>query len=264
MKKYLVIGNPIDHSLSPQLQNHWIKINKIDDVYEKKKLNDIEISDLIHEVKDKKISGINVTVPFKQKIIPHLDELTDQAKKTYSVNTIYLGTEGAVGHNTDVDGFEESLRYAEYDVKDKNILILGAGGVVPSIIFALINMKAQSIAVSNRTKEKVENLKKRFNKIKIVDWGNVPSVDMIINATSVGLNKEDKFNLDFSEIKNKFFYDVIYNPSETNFLRLGKKFGNKVINGKMMFIYQALHAFKIWHNLTPKIDDEVLELLDND
>ena len=90
------------------------------------------------------------------------------------------------------------------------------------------------------------------------------NTDMIINATSVGLNLEDRINLDFSKIQNKFFYDVIYNPSETNFLKTGKKLNNKVFNGKMMFIFQAFHAFKIWHNLSPTIDDEVIKLLDND
>ncbi len=264
MKKYLVVGNPIEHSLSPQLHNHWIKINKINAVYEKRKLNENEIKELIHDLKNEKISGINVTVPFKQKVIPHLDELTKQAKKTNSVNTIYLGANGSIGHNTDVVGFEESLKYAGYDVKNKDILILGAGGVVPSIIFTLINLQARSIVISNRTREKAENLKKNFNKIKIVDWGNVPSVDMIINATSVGLKEEDVINLDFSKIKKKFFYDVIYNPSETNFLKSGKKLDNKIINGKMMFIYQAQYAFKTWHSLLPKIDNEVLKLLDND
>lgn len=264
MKKYLVIGNPIEHSLSPKLHNYWIKKNKINAIYEKKKINDDEIKKIICDVKDEKISGINVTVPFKKKVIPHLDVLTNQAKKTQSVNTIYLKGNETVGHNTDIEGFEESIRYAKFDVKDKNIMILGAGGVVSSIIFALINMGALSITISNRTKEKVENLKKIFENIQIVNWGNIPNVDMIINATSVGLNVEDRINLDFSKIKNKFFYDVIYNPSETNFLNTGKKLNNKTLNGKMMFIYQAFHAFKIWHNLPPKIDNEIIKLLDND
>ena len=263
MKKYLVIGNPIDHSLSPQLHNHWIKVNKIEAVYEKKKINQNEIKDLIRDVKDKKISGINVTVPFKQEVITYLDELTEQAKKTQSVNTIYLGTNGVIGHNTDVDGFESSLK-DEYDPKNKNILILGAGGVVPSIIFALKNMKAESITISNRTREKAENLKKIFGNIKIVNWGQITNFDMIINATSLGLNAEDEINLDFSKTNNKFFYDVIYNPTETNFLKAGKKFGNKILNGKLMFIYQAYYAFKIWHKLLPKVDGQVIKLLDND
>ena len=264
MKKYLVIGNPVEHSLSPQLHNHWIKVENINAIYEKRKLHRNEIKDLIRDIKDKKINGINVTVPFKQEVIPYLDELTEQAKKTQSVNTIYLGAKGIIGHNTDIEGFEESLRYVKYNVKDKDVLILGGGGVVPSIILALKNMQAQNIIISNRTREKAENLKKIFENIKIIDWGKVPDVDMIINATSIGLNLEDRINLDFSKIKDKFFYDVIYNPSETDFLKSAKKFGNSVVNGKMMFIYQALYAFKLWHNLTPKINEEVIGLLDND
>ena len=122
MKKYLVIGNPIEHSLSPKLHNYWIKINKINAVFEKKKINENEIKDLIFDVKEGKIGGFNVTIPFKQKVIPFLDELTEKAKKTQSVNTIYLGNRGTVGDNTDVDGFKSSLKN-EYDVKNKNIFI---------------------------------------------------------------------------------------------------------------------------------------------
>ena len=86
---------------------------------------------------------------------------------------------------------------------------------------------------------------------------------MIINATSLGLKEEDELKFNFSSInKNKFFYDVIYNPVETNFLRTGKNLGNTAINGKLMFIYQAFLAFNIWHNLKPKIDEEDLKLLD--
>ena len=263
MKKYLVIGNPIEHSLSPKLHNYWINVNKIDAIYEKKKLNENEIESLIKDVKDKKISGLNVTVPFKQKVIPYLDEITPQAKETQSVNTIYLGANGAVGHNTDVDGFETSIRQ-ELDIKNKNIFILGAGGVVSSIIYALNRLQAKSITISNRTLKKAEILKKIFNNIKVVEWGKVPNFDIVINATSLGLNVKDEINLDFSKVKNKFFYDVIYNPSETNFLKNGKKFGNKTCNGKIMFIYQAYYAFALWHNIFPKISDDVIKLLDDD
>ena len=264
MKKYLVIGNPIEHSLSPQLHNHWIKSEKINAIYEKRKLNKNDIKDLIRDIKEQKINGINVTVPFKKEVIPYLDELTEQAKKTQSVNTIYLGDNGTTGHNTDIEGFEESLRYVKYDVRDKDVLILGGGGVVPSIIFALKNMQAQNIIISNRTREKAENFKRIFQNIKIIDWGKVPNADMIINATSIGLNLKDRINLDFSKIKNKFFYDVIYNPSETNFLKLAKRYGNKVENGKLMFIYQALKAFKLWHGVEPKVNRDSIKLLLND
>ena len=140
---------------------------------------------------------------------------------------------------------------------------MGAGGVVPSIISALNKMKVSKIKISNRTKNKAENLKEHFKNIEITEWGEVPNVDMIINATSIGLKKEDVMKLDFSLMSgNKFFYDVIYNPNETNFLKIGKELGNKTLNGKLMFIYQALSAFKIWHGIEPDVNNEVIKLLD--
>jgi shikimate dehydrogenase len=124
-------------------------------------------------------------------------------------------------------------------------------------------MKVAKNKISNRTKEKAENLKKLFKNIEIIDWGEVPNFDMIINATSIGLKKEDNINLDFlSMSKNSFFYDVIYNPRETNFLKTGKKLGNITINGKLMFIYQALAAFNIWHGIEPEVNENVLRILD--
>jgi len=263
MKKYLVIGNPIDHSLSPQIHNYWIKKNNISGIYDKQKLNSSNLNELIIKIKDKEINGLNVTVPFKNEIISYLDTLSNEAKTTQSVNTIYLENDKVVGHNTDIDGFELAIKDKDYEVKGKRIFILGAGGVVPSIIFALNKMKASEIVISNRTKQKAENLKDLFKNLSIVDWGKIPYFDMIINATSLGLSNKDDFNLDFTKIeKGKFFYDVIYNPKETNFLKKAKLMGNQTENGKKMFIYQAASAFKIWHNIYPKIDEEVNKLLD--
>ena len=100
--------------------------------------------------------------------------------------------------------------------------------------------------------------------MNVVKWGILPDFDVIINATSLGLNNE-KINFDFSNVgKNKLFYDVIYNPSETNFLKKGKELGNKVENGKLMFVYQAAEAFKLWHEIEPEINSEILGLLEND
>ena len=263
MKKYLVIGNPIEHSLSPKLHNYWIKDNNINAIYEKQKLNKDEIESLISKVKEKKLNGINVTVPFKKAVIPYLDILSLEAQCTQSVNTIYLVKDKVIGHNTDISGFELGIKNSKFEVIGKKILILGAGGVVPSIIFALNKMKVSEIFISNRTKYKAESLKNFFKNLKIVDWGDIPEFDMIINATSVGLNKDDQINLDLSKIgKNKFFYDIIYNPKETNFLKMGKKMGNEIENGKLMFIYQALTAFKVWHGVEPEINNEVIKLLD--
>ena len=263
MKKFLVIGNPIEHSLSPKLHNYWIKTNNIDAIYEKQRLDECELEQFILQIKQKKIDGVNVTVPFKKVIIPFLDELTIEAESTQSVNTLYLKDNKVVGHNTDIVGFETSIKKSKFNILNKEILVLGAGGVVPSIIFALKEMKVSKIKISNRTREKAENLKKLFKDIEIKEWGDIPNFDMIINATSLGLKKEDNFNLDFSLISgNKFFYDVIYNPNETNFLKIGKKLGNKTLNGKLMFVYQALSAFNIWHKQKPNVNEDVFKLLD--
>ena len=263
MKKYIVIGNPIEHSLSPKLHNYWFEKNNIDANYYKRKIDKREIQEIIAEIKDNKLDGINVTVPFKTDVIPFLDTLSEESQITQSVNTIYIHDKKLVGHNTDIKGFELSLKDTQFDLNNKSIFILGAGGVVPSIIYALEKLGVSKITVSNRTKQKAKNLEKNFPNINLVDWGDQPEFDMIINATSLGLNKEDKINLIFENLnKEKLFYDVIYNPKETNFLRTGKSLGCQVSNGKMMFIYQAFEAFKLWHKVKPKIDDELKNFLD--
>ena len=263
MKKYLVIGNPIEHSLSPKLHNYWIKKNNIEAVYDKKQINERDIKFVIDEIKNEKINGINVTVPFKKLVIPFMDELSSEANESQSVNTIYFQSGKVIGHNTDISGFELGIKYSKYDVKNKIVFILGAGGVVSSIIIALKKMGAAKIIISNRTKTKAEDLKKIFNELEIVDWEKTPNFDMIINATSIGLKNEEGINLDYTSVgHNKFFYDLIYNPKETIFLKRAKLFGNKAENGKMMFIYQAHQAFTVWHKLMPDINEETMNLID--
>ena len=263
VKKYLVIGNPIKHSLSPKLHNYWFNKNNINAVYDKKQIKEADIKEIISEMRNGKIDGINVTVPFKQSVVPFINELSFEAKEAWSVNTIYKENNKVLGHNTDISGFELAIRKKSYDIKDKKVFILGAGGVVPSIILALRKMGAAKIILSNRTKKKAELLKKTFSDLQIVDWGETPDFNMIINATSLGLNKDDEIKLDYTKIGlNKLFYDVIYNPKQTKFLSKAKQLGNQTENGKMMFIYQAHQAFSLWHKIMPKIDDETIKLLD--
>ena len=127
MKKYLVIGNPIDHSLSPRLHNHWLQENKIDGKYDKK-INKNELKDIFAKIRNKEIHGVNVTVPFKKDVISYLDELSPEAKETKSVNTIYLNNDKVIGHNTDIGGFERAIKITGYSLLNKKIFILGAGG----------------------------------------------------------------------------------------------------------------------------------------
>ena len=264
MKKYFVIGNPINHSLSPKLHNYWFKENKIDAAYEKIKIDENNLETMIARFKEKQINGINVTVPFKKTVIPYLDKLSLEAEQTQSVNTIILENDNFVGHNTDITGFIKAIKNVNFNIKGKKIFILGAGGVVPSIIFALNKMNVSKIIISNRTKKKAEDLKLQFNNLEILDWGDINDFDVIINATSLGLN-EESIDLDFSKFaNNKLFYDVIYNPAETKFLKEGKKLGNRTENGKLMFVYQAFEAFKLWHGIEPKINSDTLKILNND
>ena len=156
MKKFLVIGNPIEHSLSPKLHNYWIKINKLDAIYGKLEANEGDLPELCKSIKQGNLDGLNITVPFKKSIIPHLDILSGNALKTQSVNTVSFNEGNLIGDNTDIDGFELSIRKINYDVSEKSVLILGAGGVVPSIIFSLLRMKVSKIFLSNRTKKKLK------------------------------------------------------------------------------------------------------------
>ena len=275
MKKYLVIGNPIKHSLSPLIHNHWMKKYLLyDSIYEKRKVEEKDLKNIVKEIRDDDIVGVNVTVPFKKLIIPFLDELDSIAKKTESVNTLFKVKNKIVGYNTDEAGFALTMRELFPNPNDsmmptalqgKNIFILGAGGVTSSIVDALQH-KGARIFLSNRTKKKAEELKRKYTKIEVLDWGKRPSVcDIAINTTSIGLAKDEKINIDFSDCvgdKNKLFYDLIYNPKETNFLKEARLRGNNIMNGQRMFLNQAIYAFNLWTNITPEIDDGVIKLLD--
>ena len=277
MKKYLVIGNPIEHSLSPQIHNYWMKkYGLLDSIYEKRKVEEKDLKNLIEEIKEDKIIGINVTVPFKKLIIPFLDKLDFKAKETQSVNTVFKTNNKIVGYNTDSIGFGDTIKnfylreseLTKSSLKDKFIFIMGAGGVTASIISALIHQGAKNITLSNRTKNKANELKKLFPELKVIEWGKRPSeLNIVINSTSVGLVKDEEIKIDFNDYDKDFhndllFYDLIYNPKETIFLKKARLRGNKTMNGKMMFLNQAKYAFQIWTNILPEIDDEVIKFLE--
>ena len=166
--------------------------------------------------------------------------------------------------------FLRCLTNKKYRLKNKKVFLLGAGGVAPSILKALEKLEASKVYISNRTKEKAKNLESHYKislGLETLDWGQSPDFDIIINATSLGLKNNDKIELDYNKHKSKLFrgkklfYDVIYNPEKTNFLLKGEELGNETTNGKMMFMCQAQLAFKIWHNILPKIDNETIRLL---
>ena len=278
MKKFLVIGNPISHSLSPLIHNYWMKKYKfLDCSYDKKKVEKKDLINIVNQVRKGEISGVNITVPFKKEIIELLDQVKGSAELAQSVNTLVKEDNKVCGYNTDIEGFRDSLNEDYVEFNDKKIFILGAGGVAPSILEACVNT-ANKIYISNRTIKKAKELKqvgdlsldllnKNENIIQVIDWGKMPEIcDIVVNTTSVGLKKDENLTLDFSEYEKRkevLFYDLIYNPKETNFLKDARLRGNKTMNGKMMFLYQAMYSFQKWTGVTPEIDDKTIKLLDN-
>ena len=268
-KKFGIIGNPIKHSLSPVLHEYWFKKYNINAEYSIIEALDKDLPEIIEKVKQGYFSGINVTLPFKQKIINHVDRVVNDAELTGSVNTVLLSNKNTViGENTDVYGLQAAYLKEIDNSSNKKVLVIGAGGVSPSVISSINKTGIKNISITNRTNEKCIFLKKKFNFLTIISWANLSSeiknFDIIINATSLGLKNGDDFNFNFSNTKNEVIYiDTIYNPLETKTLKYLKEEGRRVFNGLDMFIYQGQKSFYLWNKINPEIDDELVELLNS-
>ena len=270
-KVFKIIGNPISHSLSPALHSYWFAKYKIAADYKQHEIKESEIEVTLNDVRDGKIDGLNVTLPFKQKVIPYLDILINDAKSTNSVNTIFMSKEGKLtGDNTDVYGMQAA--YLKDITLNRNrstkAILIGAGGVAPSIIFALKKTDIKKVFIANRTREKAIFMKKKFPFIDILNLNEVPQriseFDIIINATSLGLKNGEQFNINLDGLTDKsIFIDTIYNPLETKIIKHLKGKNIKTFNGLDMLIYQGQKSFYIWNKINPEIDDELIQLLEN-
>ena len=267
--KYGIIGKPLSHSLSPLLHNFWFKKYNIKASYTLLEIEADQIEEVLNKIKKRELKGINVTTPYKQAVIPFLDLVINDSKKTSSVNTIYLNSENKiVGENTDVYGFDCSFikKLEDKNLVEKSFFIVGAGGVAPSVIYALAKKNIKKIFITNRTIAKAENIKKIFPFVKIILWENINStaqdMDIIINATSLGM----KNGKDFNEAIKKFkpgvvYYDVIYNPLETTMLKNFKEKKVKTFNGLEMFLYQGQKSFYLWNKISPEIDEDLKKII---
>ena len=266
-KKFGIIGNPIKHSLSPLLHEYWFKKYNIDAEYSIVEASNEDLPKIIKKIKDGSYSGFNVTLPFKQKIINYLDLIVNDAEVTGSVNTLLLdNNKRVVGENTDVFGLQAAYLKEIENNLNKKALVIGAGGVSPSVVLSVQKSGIRNISITNRTKEKCIFLKNRFKFLNIISWENLVSeiknFDIIINATSLGLKNSDEFNFNFTNTKKDVVYiDTIYNPLETKTLKHLKEEGKKVFNGLDMFIYQGQKSFYLWNKINPEIDDKLIELL---
>lgn len=270
MKKnvYAIIGNPVEHSLSPFLHNYWFKKYKIEGDYSLLQTDENNLDVVVKKIRNNELKGINVTLPYKQKIIKFLDRLVNDAKLTNSVNTIFLDDNGTlVGENTDVYGLQAAYLKEIINAENKKALVIGAGGVSPSVIFALQKSKIKNISIINRTYEKSLFLKRRFNFLDILKWNSlkdeIANFDIIINASSLGLKGGNNFAFNFENVKNNLIYiDTIYNPYQTNMIKDLKSRNIQTFNGLDMFMYQGQKSFYIWHKINPEIDDELINLLE--
>ena len=266
-KSFGIIGNPIVHSLSPVLHNYWFKKYNIEANYSLLNVNEENLKNVINKIKDKELSGINVTLPYKQKIIPFIDKLINDAQHTNSVNTIFLNNDNIViGENTDVFGLQAAYLKEVSNAENKKALVIGAGGVSSSVIFSLEKSKVKNISIINRTYEKSLFLKKKFQFLNVLEWKSlkqeISKFDIIINATSLGLKDGKDFEFNFENTKDDLIYiDTIYNPLETKTLRFLKENKIKTFNGLEMFIYQGQKSFYLWNKINPEIDDKLLDLL---
>ena len=266
-KSFAIIGNPITHSLSSVLHNYWFNKYNIEADYSLLSIEEKDIENVAKKIRNKELSGINVTLPYKQKIIPFVDQLVNDAKSTNSVNTIFLDDANTlIGENTDVFGLQAAYLKEITNIENKKVLVIGAGGVSPSVIFSLQKSKIKNIGIVNRTHEKSIFLKKRFSFLSILEWKSlkqeISKFDIIINATSLGLKNGNDFEFNFDNVQDNLIYiDTIYNPIETKTLKFLKKNKIKTFNGLDMFIYQGQKSFYLWNKINPEIDDQLINLL---
>jgi len=258
-----LIGNPVSHSLSPIMQNAAIQYLGLDLVYIAIpcKNNDLEL--VINSLKKMNCKGLNITIPFKQKVFDYCNEISPIAKKVKAINTIKPKTDKYwSGTNTDIDGFIYPLKNLNF-VK-KNAVILGSGGAARSVIQGLINLDLSQITIISRNKNSLNDLITNFkNDIKIEGLLNsdskindlIPNTDLIVNTTPVGMIKTTNENeLPFGQFfwntinSNTIVYDLIYNPSPTPFLKFCDKKGCMTIDGTQMLIAQGAKSLSFWTN----------------
>jgi len=256
MKEFFVIGNQASRSLSPLIFNHWFKKYKIDAKYKSIEVKEQNFDRvLIKKTRSNKVSGFNVTIPYKKKIIKHLDIKNIHAKNIGAVNCVSVGNK-LKGINTDWVGYLNSIKQEKIS-KNNKILILGYGGASKAIYYGFLLKGFKNIMVFNRSKKliKFRGINKYTKDYTLIDK-HLGCVDLIINTTPINpLNKKQ-----IKLINNKtLISDIVYKPKETPFLKKFKE--NKKIYGIAMLVEQAIPCFRQWFGFSPKVDKVLLKKL---
>ena len=274
MHKALVIGKPIKHSLSPKLHNYWLKEKEIEGEYLAEEVDSEKLEEFILNLQKRNISGINITIPHKEKayeIVKKHGNLSELAKKIEAINTIYFKDGKMYGDNTDYFGFVENLKIKAQDkkIEEKKYLIIGAGGAAKAIIAGLLANSDNKIIIVNRSQEKLQKLKQKYG--EKIDIGNLEDLEekinkaeIIVNTSSMGLNGENEIILNHAKInQGKIFYDIVYKPEITKFLKDAKTENQKIVTGIGMLICQAIPAFRYFFGQEVVYDSGLDEYLLN-
>ncbi|TKJ18494.1 MAG: shikimate dehydrogenase [Promethearchaeota archaeon Loki_b31] len=271
-----VIGHPIEHSMSPIMHNAALKDLSLDYVYVAFNIPPNDLKKAVLGFKMFSIKGINVTIPYKENIIPYLDEIDPLAEKIGAVNTIKNEGKYLIGKNTDASGAKNALLDAGCEITGKKALILGAGGAAKAVSFA-ISEDLDAVYIANRTEKRAIKLAKDLtNKTTIKAVGKnmsintlknlVNDVDILINTTPLGMYPDIEGSPISQEMlhKNLFVFDIVYNPLETRLLKEARKIGCKTLGGLDMFVNQGALAFEWWTGKKPNLNlmkEKVVEFL---
>ena len=256
-KTYAIIGDPIDHSLSPNIHNAAFKELRLDCTYIAYRIPKGELAAGIESLKKIKISGFNVTIPHKVEMIKYLDSADDDCKMIGATNTVSNDDGNLRGYNTDMDGFLDPIRKRRIPIKESHILLIGAGGAARAIVAGFAKEKAKKITIANRTIQNSELLVQFANKIGI-DANTVTleqvgetasNYNFIVNATSIGMSNEPSPISTKTINEKSVVYDIVYKPINTDLITQAKKNGATIIYGYEMLLAQAARAFKIWHGI---------------
>jgi len=259
--KAAVIGHPVKHSLSPMIHNHWLKKHGIDGSYEAIDIAPEKLQATLSQLIDQGYAGFNVTIPHKIAVMDICDEIGAVAQAIGAVNTIRIDGGKVYGTNTDAFGFIENLRDQQpgWNAAHGPALVLGAGGAAKAIVYALREAGVKDIVVTNRTREKAEELGET-----VVDWQErnnaVQNAGLIVNTTSLGMNGQDPLEIDLSGSR-AIVYDIVYRPLMTPLLRQAEDLGLPVVTGLGMLLHQARPAFKGWFKILPGVDNELQDMV---
>ena len=253
-KTFAVIGDPIDHSLSPNIHNSAFRELDLDCTYIAYKIPKNELNYGLDALKKIKISGFNVTIPHKIDIMKFLDGTDEDSKLIGASNTVTNQNGVLTGYNTDMQGFLDPIIQRELDIKNSNILLYGAGGAARAIIVAFAKQNAKKITIVNRTIEKGKELEELGKKLglnsEIISLenfeGNKNKYDFVINSTSIGM-KNEIFPISQDLIdEDSVVYDIVYKPINTDLIKKAKNVNATIIYGYEMLLGQAVRSFEIW------------------